>query len=274
MKKTHFVFALLLGCLIQTQAQSNRLIENFNKNWKFYYADTTDKKMDYEEATYNDAKWRTLNLPHDWSIELTFDKNNPATPEGGALPGGIGWYRKTFTVPAASKGKQVSIEFDGVYRCSRVWINGHLLGYRPNGYISFQYDLTPYLKYGTEQNNIAVQVDNSQQENSRWYSGSGIYRNVRLVTTNNIAVDHWGMFVTTPKVTDQEATIKVKTKLRNALDKPATISLNTILVSAFEIVKKFHFHFSYVTIINIGNCLNDNFNVINTQQVTIMFYMK
>ncbi len=246
MKKTNVIVALLMGIVMHGLAQSNRMVENFNKSWKFYYADTTDKKMDYEEPTYDDASWRTLNLPHDWSIELTFDKNNPATPEGGALPGGIGWYRKSFTVPVTSKGKQVSIEFDGVYRCSQVWINGHFLGLRPNGYISFQYDLTPYLKYG-EVNKISVKVDNSQQENSRWYSGSGIYRNVRLVTTNNIAVDHWGTFVTTPKASDQEATIKVKTKLRNALSKPAVISLNTILVDAAgkEVAKKTLYNVSF-----------------------------
>lgn len=148
-------------------AQETRVIQNFNKNWKFYYADTIDQKMDYKEAGYNDAKWRVLNLPHDWSIELPFAKENPATPEGGALPGGIGWYRKTFTVPVSSKNKQISVEFDGVYRCSEVWINNHLLGFRPNGYISFQYNITPYLKFG-QANTIVVKVDNSKQINSRW----------------------------------------------------------------------------------------------------------
>ena len=136
-------------------------------------------------------------------------KENPATPEGGALPGGIGWYRKTFTVPASSKDKKVYIDFDGVYQKSTVWINGHELGFRPNGYISFEYDLTPYLKFGGK-NIIAVKVDNSVQPNSRWYSGSGIYRNVWLVTTNKIAIDHWGTYVTTPEVSDQAATVHLK----------------------------------------------------------------
>ena len=135
----------------------------------------------------------------------------------------------TFTIPAASKNKEISVEFDGVYRCSEVWINGHLLGYRPNGYISFQYNITPYLKFG-EANVMVVKVDNSKQINSRWYSGSGIYRNVRLVTTNNIAVSHWGTFVTTPKVSDAEATIAVKAFVSNASGKSANISINNILL--------------------------------------------
>src|ERR1700710_79424 len=126
MKKIHFSLAFLLLFIIQLMAQQKpRTIENFNKDWHFYYADTTDKSNMYNDPSYNDASWRKLNLPHDWSIELTFDKNNPATPEGGALPGGIGWYRKSFTVPVTSKNKQTNIEFDGVYRCSEVWLNGH-----------------------------------------------------------------------------------------------------------------------------------------------------
>src|SRR5450830_96362 len=127
--------------------------------------------------------------------KIDFDKDNPATPGGGALPSGIGWYRKTFTIPSTEKNKIVLIDFDGVYRNSEVWINDHSLGVRPNGYISFQYDLTPYLNYGNQPNVIAVKVDNSKQPNSRWYSGSGIYRNVWLVTTNKIHVDHWGTFI-------------------------------------------------------------------------------
>ena len=169
---------------------------------------------DGEKAGLNDANWRLLNLPHDWSIEGKFSKDNPASPEGGALPGGIGWYRKTFTVPTASKNKLVYIDFDGVYQKSDVWINGHHLGFRPNGYISFRYELTPYLNFGGK-NTIAVKVDNSVQPNSRWYSGSGIYRNVWLVTTNKIAIDHWGTYVTTPKVQASLADVHVQTSIRS-----------------------------------------------------------
>ncbi len=233
MKKISLLLlATVLVVTATLHAQSVRSVLNFNKGWHFYYADTIDRSNAYSAASFNDNKWRVLNLPHDWSIELPFSKDNPATPEGGALPGGIGWYRKSFTVPATAKDKLVSIEFDGVYRCSEVWINGHLLGFRPNGYISFQYDITPYLKFGAEQNVIAVKVDNSKQINSRWYSGSGIYRNVRLVTTAPVAVDHWGTFVTTPKVSNQQATVHVATKLHNATGKPALVSLTSIIVDA------------------------------------------
>src|SRR6185437_3762802 len=152
------------------------------------------------------------NLPHDWSIEGKFSKDNPASPEGGALPGGIGWYRKTFTVPASAKNKLVYIDFDGVYQKSDVWINGHHLGFRPNGYISFRYELTPYLNFGGK-NTIAVKVDNSAQPNLRWYSGSGIYRNVWLVTTNKIAISHWGTYVTTPKVDEHTAQVHIQTSI-------------------------------------------------------------
>ena len=188
-------YCLLLSLLVLAQfifAQSSpRVIANFNTGWKFFLGDDSVARY----AAYDDAKWRSLTLPHDWSIEGKFSETNPATTQGGALPGGIGWYRKTFVLPATAKDKIIMIEFDGIYRNSEVWINGHYLGRRPNGYISFHYDLTPYLHPSPGKNVIAVKVDNSQQPNSRWYTGSGIYRNVRLVTTGQIAVDTWGSFV-------------------------------------------------------------------------------
>jgi hypothetical protein len=151
---------------------------SFNDNWRFHLGDVTNGQ------NTDDTKWRQLNLPHDWSIEGEFSEKAPAGTGGGALPGGLGWYRKTFTIDAASKGKLIFVEFDGVYRNSEVWINGHYLGKRPYGYSTFQYELTPYLVYGAKPNVIAVKVDNSQQPNSRWYSGSGIYRNVWLTELN------------------------------------------------------------------------------------------
>jgi beta-galactosidase len=189
-----------------------RTVADFDNGWHFHLGDVKDA----EEKNFDDSKWRVLNLPHDWSVEGEFSKDNPAKPEGGALPGGIGWYRKTFTVPESSKGKLVYIDFDGVYEKSDVWVNGHHLGFRPNGYISFRYELTPYLNYGSKQNTISVKVDNSVQPNSRWYSGSGIYRNVWLVTTNKTAVDHWGTYVTTPKVDNSSADINIQTQISTA----------------------------------------------------------
>jgi beta-galactosidase len=198
------LFALLVIALlfsVNTFAQRTRV--DFDKGWHFHLGDATDA----EQTAFADGKWRMLDLPHDWSIEGTFSKDNPATPEGGALPGGIGWYRKSFMVPASAKGKLMYIDFDGVYQKSTVWINGHELGFRPNGYISFEYELTPYLNFGGE-NTIAVKVDNSVQPNSRWYSGSGIYRNVWLVTTDKIAISHWGVHITTPEVTNEAAKVQ------------------------------------------------------------------
>ncbi|GAA3988469.1 beta-galactosidase GalB [Mucilaginibacter dorajii] len=220
---------LLVTALFYTKsfAQQGRQIQDFDKGWRFNLGDVAHAG----ESATSDTKWRSLNLPHDWSIEGKFSKDNPASPEGGALPGGIGWYRKTFTVPAASKGKLTYIEFDGVYQKSKVWINGHLLGYRPNGYISFRYDLTPYLKYGST-NLVAVKVDNSVQPNSRWYSGSGIYRNVRLVTTAKTAIDQWGTYVTTPQVTDASATVDLKVKIKNNAVGSKTLNIKTSIYDA------------------------------------------
>jgi beta-galactosidase len=220
---------LILFCfsLNQLRAQSKYRID-FDKDWKF----KLDTIQSYSEPSINDANWRTLNLPHDWSIEGTFSKDNPAKPGGGALPGGIGWYRKTFSISPAERNKIVFISFDGVYMNSEVWINGHSLGIRPNGYISFQYDLTPYLKYGNEKNIIAVKVDNSKQPNSRWYSGSGIYRNVWLTTVDKVYVDNWGTFITTPRVSNKSATVNISTKIQNQYSANKHVIVNTILFDA------------------------------------------
>ena len=169
------------------------------------------------KPSYNDSKWRKLSLPHDWSIESDFEKDFPATTQGGALPGGIGWYRKTFTFPSSARNRNVSIEFDGVYKNNEVWINGHYLGKRPNGYVAFSYDLTEYLLPSPQKNVIVVKVDNSLQPDSRWYSGSGIYRNVRLILKNKTAVDQHGIFITTPEVSNAWASVEITTTV-NALN--------------------------------------------------------
>jgi beta-galactosidase len=178
-------------------------------DWRFFLGD--DKSA--PDASYNDKGWRLLNLPHDWSIEGQFSKDAPTGGGGGYLPTGIGWYRKTFALPSSVRGKQVSVQFDGVYMNSEVWINGHSLGKRPNGYISFIYDLTPYLVKGN--NVIAVRVDNSVQPNSRWYSGSGIYRHVWLNIASPLHVAQWGTYITTPQVSAGSANVSVDTKVEN-----------------------------------------------------------
>lgn len=219
-----WMICLCLCCAACIAAWSQTMRKRlFTDDWRFIL-DSTGTHYNREE---NDADWRKLRLPHDWSIEGVFSENNPASPGGGALPGGTGWYRKTFTLPATEKGKEVYVAFDGVYCNSEVWINGHYLGKRPNGYISFQYALTPWLQYGKAKNVIAVKVDNAQQPNSRWYSGSGIYRNVWLVTTSSVAVDHWGTYITTPRIDRQMASVQIATRLRNT----GTALRNSILLT-------------------------------------------
>ncbi len=210
MLKRNLVYSLLflLHCST-TLAQSQRSKQSFNRDWKFII----DSTHQFSDPAASDASWRMLNLPHDWSIEFAFDSTSPTGIGGGALRGGTGWYRKTFVLQATDKGKSIFIDFDGVYRNSEVWINGHSLGIRPNGYISFQYDLTPYLKYGAEKNVIAVKVDNQKQPNSRWYSGSGIYRNVWLVKTAPVHVDNLGTVVTTPTITSNYALVDLHTTI-------------------------------------------------------------
>ena len=236
MKKNIFTIVLLSCFVVASAQQATRTTANFNKGWKFYLGDDANAKNE----NFTDTKWRSLNLPHDWSIELPFDSTSPTGNGGGALRGGTGWYRKKFALPAAEIGKHFFIHFDGVYRNSEVWVNGNYLGLRPSGYISFEYDITPYLKFGASKNIIAVKVDNSKQPNSRWYSGSGIYRNVWLVSTGDVIVDNWGTFVTTPNVTAQSATLNIKTTFKNLSGTNKNITATTIIYNTAgkEVAKK------------------------------------
>ncbi|WP_211316542.1 glycoside hydrolase family 2 TIM barrel-domain containing protein [Niabella yanshanensis] len=199
----HFLMLISLIPLVG-MAQSPRQIIDFNKGWSFILGDDSN----YVKPGFDSKEWRMLDLPHDWSIEGRFDSTHPARNAGGALPGGIGWYRKTFTTN--STGRKVYIEFDGVHRNSEVWINGHYLGKWPYGYTAFRYELSRWLKPAGQINTVAVRVDNSQQPNSRWYTGSGIYRDVKLVVTNKTAIKHWGSFITTPQVNSQSAIVSVE----------------------------------------------------------------
>ena len=213
------MIALCLLLLLQRQTS------NFDHDWRFHLGDVAGAQA----PAFADSVWRTLDLPHDWSIEGEFSEQNPAGVAGGALPGGVGWYRKTFTVPAADSGKVVFVEFDGVYRNSEVWINGQYLGKRPYGYSSFRYELTPNVRFGAGRNVIAVRVDNSQQPNSRWYSGSGIYRHVRLVTSDPMHVAQWGTYITTPVVSVDSSHVTIRTSLRNERRVEQPIVLSTVV---------------------------------------------
>ena len=207
--KTRQILFLLFCCLTSLRLGAQPAgRENFDANWKFHLGDIPGAEMN----GFSDHTWRMLDLPHDWSIEGSFRPDNPSGHQGGLLPGGIGWYRKQFNLPAID-GKKYFIELDGVYKNSTVYINGHSLGTRPYGYATFQYDLTPYVQNG--ENLIAVKVDNAKQPDSRWYTGAGIYRHVWLVTSSQVYVSQWGTFVTTPKVSEREATVNVVTTIAN-----------------------------------------------------------
>jgi beta-galactosidase len=216
-------FLVLISC---NTNENKRLRIDFTEGWKFYLGDNEQAS----HPVYDDSARRGLNLPHDWSIEGEFSEENPTKTNGGALPAGIGWYRKSFKLDPSWQKKQVYIDFDGVYRNSEVWINGHYLGKRPYGYSSFRYDLTSFLNFGNRQNILAVRVDNCAQPNSRWYTGSGIYRNVWLVAASAVHIDHWGTFVTTPEVSGESATVKLEVKIRNKSFQKKEIQVETELL--------------------------------------------
>ena len=220
---------LLLGIVFLGHTQNLNSTERkqlFDYNWKFFSGDIPAA----ESKDFNDKNWRTLDLPHDWSIEGQVNPKSPTGGAGGYFPAGIGWYRKTFKAPGEWKGKNISIYFEGVYMNSEVFINGKSLGVHPYGYSSFSYNLSPYLDFSNE-NVIAVKVDNSKQLNSRWYSGSGIYRHVWMMVTNQVHIANWGVAVTTPEVTSASATVQIKTLIKNETGSLQKIVLNTRLLS-------------------------------------------
>ena len=199
------VFAVIGAvCAVLTGQARERV--NFDKGWRFVLADS----VQMAQTAYDDAHWRTLDLPHDWAIEGDFMASNPSGASGGALPGGVGWYRKHFVLPQDGNARWL-LEFDGVYMNSTVYVNGKEVGHRPYGYSSFEYDVTPLLHAGD--NVVAVRVDNSDQPNSRWYSGCGIYRHVWLTQTAPVHVRHWGVHVVTDANTGE---VKVTTDVEGS----------------------------------------------------------
>lgn len=200
---------------------------DFESDWRFL----KDDVVGAEKPDFDDSAWRVLDVPHDWSIEGPFNQDNPTGRGGAYLPAGIGWYRKAFTLGAEVKDKHIFVDFDGVMANSDVWINGVHLGKRPNGYVSFRYELTDHLNFGEDRTNVlAVRADNSIQPASRWYTGSGIYRHVYLTIENSIHIDHWGLFVTTPQITDDEALVRVTTSLINQAETAQTVTLQTTIM--------------------------------------------
>ncbi|MCK9160194.1 MAG: DUF4982 domain-containing protein [Bacteroidaceae bacterium] len=190
----------------------------FVDHWKFKLA---SGKEDLLNVTNYD-NWRTVTLPHDWSIEGPYSPNNASAT--GFLPGGMGWYEKDFVVPAEKKREKVYIYFEGVYNRSTVYLNGHKLGYRPNGYISFLYDLTPFVKFG-ENNEIKVQVDHTRFNDSRWYTGSGIYRDVYLVYADPVHLSLWGLYCKVDHITKKSADLSVATTIKNESSATAKVNI-------------------------------------------------
>jgi beta-galactosidase len=222
---------LLAGCESRPGAraaandQAPRQTIAFDSGWRFLEADAPGA----ERPDYSDSGWTTVDLPHDWSIAGPFDAANPTGGAGGFLPSGVGWYRKPFTAASFPEGSRVFVQFDGVMANSDVWVNGHLLGHRPYGYVGFEYDLTPYLAAGVGQNVIAVRADNSAQPASRWYTGAGIYRHVRLVVTNPVHIESGSTSVTVPTIVAGRAFVHVRTTVVNQSTDPLPVSLGVSL---------------------------------------------
>jgi beta-galactosidase len=205
----------------------------FNKAWRFHLGDPERARR----RKPDDTTWRVLDLPHDWSIELDRSPDAPSKESNGFFQMGRGWYRKTFAAPAEWQDKKVFIEFEGIYMNAEVWLNDDFLGRHPYGYTSFQYDLTPYLKIG-EDNVLTVVVDNDCQLNSRWYSGSGIYRHVWLKVAAPVHIAHWGVAVTTPEVSETAATVQVETTVDNETEVSKSVTVHTHVVGPADVVLK------------------------------------
>jgi beta-galactosidase len=202
-----------------------RVTEDFDANWLFSKGDFAAAMM----PAFDDTGWRLVNVPHDWSSEGPFSADYASG--NGYAPGGIGWYRKHFTLPENDSGKSVAVEFDGIYDFSEVWINGQFVGGRPYGFSSFQCDVTPFVKFGSDDNVVAVRVDHSRFADSRYYTGSGIYRNVRLVITDKLRIAHWGVFVITPKLKNNSAVVRIETEIKNNSTEAKSFSLQSEIVA-------------------------------------------
>jgi beta-galactosidase len=205
-------------------AAAQRQRFSMDPGWRFSPGDAAGA----EQAGFDDRAWRSLDLPHDWSIEGTPQRDAPGGGRMGYFPSGIGWYRKAFRLPPAAKGREVWLEFDGAYMNSDVWINGFHLGKRPYGYSSFAYDVSGHLTSGV--NVVAVRVDNSAQPNSRWYTGSGIYRHTWLTVVAPLHVGHWGTYVTTPHADSAGADVVVRSRVENDYSSARSGTLRTAVL--------------------------------------------
>jgi beta-galactosidase len=226
--------ALLMGLFAgvaaaESGAGAARQVENFDAGWRFVQADVEGG----ERVNMPDGGWQRVELPHDWAITAPFLESNPAGGAGAFATYDVGWYRKEFSLPLSARGRKAFVEFDGVMANSDVWVNGMHLGHRPYGYVSFAYELTPYLHYGPKALNVlAVRADDSKQPASRWYEGAGIYRHVRLVVVNPVHIAQWGAFVSTPHVSADASEVRVQTEVRNEASAEARVHLAVSILDA------------------------------------------
>lgn len=224
MKKMIFILAVLFLTGYSTAQVSFGKSEKLNKDWKFSLSD----EKNASEMNYDDKKWETVSVPHDWSVQGQLSPTLASCT--GFLPGGIGWYRKTVQIPLEKTGQKVYLYFEGVYNRSEVFVNGKSLGKRPNGYISFMYDATSYILFGKE-NVIAVRVDHSQSADSRWYTGSGIYRDAWLVYANPVHIAQWGVYAASKNATAKQAVVAVEVELENGSKTNSNLIVQNELVA-------------------------------------------
>jgi len=223
-KKLFLAALLFLSGLYLSAQVSFGQPQKINDGWKF----TLSNIENAQTSDFDDNRWQSVQLPHDWSIRSPLSPTLASAT--GYLPGGIGWYRKTINIPAEKQGEKVYLYFEGIYNRSEVFFNGQSLGKRPNGYISFMYDATDHVKYGQE-NIIAIRVDHSKDADSRWYTGSGIYRDAWLIYSNPLHIAQWGVFGYPKSVTEKEAVIVVEVEVDNSAIKEANLTINNELIS-------------------------------------------
>lgn len=210
------ILAHLLVLVSICSAETGRIEQDFNFDWEFHLGDTTEN-----------AEWKPVRLPHDWSIAQGFTQEKSGCSTG-FLPGGIGWYRKDFKLPEDWRGERVAIMFEGVYKLAQVWLNGHKIGGRPSGFVSFDLDLTKHAHFGEKSNELLVRVDHSSYLDTRWYCGSGIYRNVHLIKTAPTHIPEWGVWVQTPEITDDKSTVTVTTEISSTIKDSIQVTVDLL----------------------------------------------
>lgn len=279
-KKRVLIIMLMMGfgCLLPAVMYAAGLPRKtlIDSSWKFFLGD----EQAASKSDYNDSKWRIVNLPHDWSIEHSIDEKALSGNDGGYRVAGIAWYRKELMVPAALKEEKVYLYFEGVYMNSSIYVNGQLIGGHPYGYTSFFCDATSAI-IPDKKNVVAVRVDNSQQKNCRWYSGSGIYRHVWLIHTPKVHIENWGVAVHTPQVSASQATVQVKTMLNNEtpVDKEVKVTVkvadaedavSTVIIPARgkkEVIQKLKVSHPKLWDINAPNLYDAHISILDNDKI-------